>query len=289
MIDGLPRNRRFTARRPIEPVVRSYSWKHPATAVAATALLTLLLSLLLGATSCSTVQRAVVVTPHIEGATFVGNQQCFYCHTNYAHSFQGSVHFRVNVDAGTVPGGTSCESCHGPGSRHVEAPRERAGLILNPRKDPQACFTCHLDIQLQFRLPQHHPVIEGQMNCVQCHDPHGREIFQPNGGHGLAMARLNDQCASCHREQARPFVFEHEALREGCISCHEPHGSINSKMITQRDSNLCLKCHAQVQSTPGEIWIGKANHKTFLSLGTCWSAGCHTAVHGSNFQPKLLY
>jgi hypothetical protein len=37
------------------------------------------------------------------------------------------------------------------------------------------------------------------------------------------------------------------------------------------------------------IWIGKVNHKSYLALGTCWSAGCHTAIHGSNFQPRMLY
>lgn len=240
--------------------------------------------------SCGTIQRTVVVAPQIPGATFVGNDRCFDCHTNYARTFSGSVHFRVHVDIDTRPGGgTSCETCHGPGSRHVEAPRDRARLIVNPGKNPQACFDCHLDVHLQFRLPEHHPVPEGQMNCIQCHDPHGREIFKPARGLGLGMARLNEQCASCHREQARPFVFEHEAMREGCIACHQPHGSIHQKLLTERDANLCLKCHAQVQSSPGEIFIGQANHTALLSMGTCWSAGCHTAVHGSNFHPSLAY
>ena len=83
------------------------------------------------------------------------------------------------------------------------------------------------------------------MNCVQCHDPHGRDIFKTAGG--LAMARLNETCAQCHREQTKPVVFEHPALREGCASCHNPHGSVNPKLLTVRDSNLCLRCHAQVQ------------------------------------------
>lgn len=237
--------------------------------------------------SCGTIDRTVVVSPQIVGATPVGNEQCYYCHTNYARVFQGNVHFRVHLDHDDLPGGTSCESCHGPGSRHVEAPRDRARLIVNPGKDPEACFRCHLDIQLQFRLPQHHPVTEGLMNCVQCHDPHGREIFKPS--RGLAMARQNEQCLDCHREQARTFVFEHEAMRDGCVACHQPHGSIHAKLLTERDANLCLKCHAQVQAAPGEVWIGKVDHRSLLSLGTCWSAGCHTAVHGSNFQPKMLY
>lgn len=238
-------------------------------------------------TSCGTVQRTLVVAPQIPGASYIGNDQCYYCHTNYSRTFQGSVHYRVHLPTEPLAGGTSCESCHGPGSLHAAAPRDRASLIFNPRKDPQACYNCHLDVQLQFRLPQHHPVAEGHMNCVQCHDPHGREIFKPAGG--LGMARLNGQCSECHREQARTFVFEHEAMREGCVACHHPHGSIHAKLLTERDSNLCLKCHAQVQPSPGEIWIGKKDHQALLSLGTCWSAGCHTAVHGSNFQPKMLY
>jgi predicted CXXCH cytochrome family protein len=266
--------------------VKYVHWKPQALAASALVLLALAM---LGVSSCSTVQRSVVVPPSIPGATFVGNNQCVYCHTNYARSFQGNVHFRLQADLQGKPGGTSCESCHGPGSRHIEAPRERTALIVNPGKDPQACFQCHHDVHLQFRLPEHHPVPEGQMNCIQCHDPHGRESFKPARGHGLAMARLNEQCAECHREQARSFVFEHEAMREGCASCHQPHGSIHQKLLSERDANLCLKCHAQIQSAPGDVMIGKVNHKALLSLGSCWSAGCHTAVHGSNFQPKLLY
>ena len=125
------------------------------------------------------------------------------------------------------------------------------------------------------------------MNCVQCHDPHGADILKPAGG--LAMARLNDSCARCHREQARPFVFEHAALREGCVTCHNPHGSINAKLLLERDVNLCLKCHWEVQADTTQIVIGKQIHTQYLHLGTCFSAGCHTAVHGSNVSPKLRY
>lgn len=269
-------------RRSLRPVPQPPSPLIPAIltglALAAAALL---------AASCGTVSRTIAPPPHIPGAEFVGNAQCYECHTNYARAFQGNVHFRVQPAVGPLPGGASCESCHGPGSLHVNAPRDRAQFIFNPGRDPQACYNCHQDVHLQFRLPQHHPVPEGLMNCVQCHDPHGREIFKTSGG--LAMARLNEQCAGCHREQARPFVFEHEALREGCVSCHQPHGAVNDKLLAQRDVNLCLKCHAQIQANPGEAVIGQVDHRAFLAMGTCWSAGCHTAVHGSNFHPKLLY
>ena len=132
--------------------------------------------------------------------------------------------------------------------------------------------------------------MEGRMNCVQCHDPHGGDIFK--SASGLAMARLNENCAQCHREQTRPVAFEHGAMREGCVTCHNPHGSINRKLLTQNDPNLCLRCHAQNQGIfngSGTILIGSVDHTTFLSRATCWATGCHTAVHGSNVDPRLTY
>jgi DmsE family decaheme c-type cytochrome len=131
--------------------------------------------------------------------------------------------------------------------------------------------------------------MEDLMSCVDCHDPHGTEVHKRSGL--LAMSRLNDSCAKCHQEQTRPFIFEHEALREGCVSCHQPHGSINDKMLTEHDPNLCLKCHAQVAmgGAGDDIAIGQVSHRDFLQSGTCWSAGCHTAVHGSNVDRLLRY
>ena len=105
------------------------------------------------------------------------------------------------------------------------------------------------------------------------------------------MARLNQTCAQCHREQTKPVIFEHAALREGCTVCHSPHGSVNPKLLTERDANLCLKCHAQVHrpGTLGNLFIGNVNHSTFVRYGSCWVAGCHTAIHGSNVQPYYFY
>jgi predicted CXXCH cytochrome family protein len=238
--------------------------------------------------SCSTVPREVWVPPDIPGASYVGNKACFYCHTNYARPFPTSPHARVRFRAPEITREAGCESCHGPGSKHVEVGGGAGRFIVNPGKDPAACFQCHLEVRGEFTLPQRHPVVEGHMNCVQCHDPHGMDILKPAGG--LAMARLNESCAQCHREQTRPFVFEHEALREGCTVCHNPHGSVNDKMLVERDSNLCLKCHAQeADSMPGEIFIGKVQHTAFVRQGTCWAAGCHTAVHGSNVHPRMFY
>jgi predicted CXXCH cytochrome family protein len=238
--------------------------------------------------SCSTTPGEVVVPLEIPGVHYVGNKACMDCHAEILRKFPASPHARVHFENAAMAGETGCESCHGPGSKHIES-GGNAKFIINPGNDPTSCFQCHLDVQAEFNLPQHHPVIEGHMKCVQCHDPHGGDIFKPRGG--LAMARQNESCAQCHREQTRPFVFEHEALREGCTVCHNPHGSINQKMLIESDPNLCLRCHAQVQSSgsSGFILIGNTDHTDLLRIGTCWTAGCHTAIHGSNVDPRLRY
>jgi predicted CXXCH cytochrome family protein len=240
--------------------------------------------------SCSTSTRTMAAPPEIPGATYAGNKACYECHTNITRVFSASPHAHIHFESAKLQGQTGCESCHGPGSKHIEAGGGRGKFIVNPGKDPTACFQCHLETEAEFKLPQHHPVIEGRMNCVQCHDPHGADIFKTSGG--LAMARRNESCAPCHREQTRPFVFEHEALREGCAICHNPHGSINRKLLLEPDPNLCLKCHAQTHGpgvAGGQIYIGHVDHTLLLRQGTCWAAGCHTAVHGSNVHPRMFY
>jgi predicted CXXCH cytochrome family protein len=240
--------------------------------------------------SCSTLERTVVAPPAIEGAAFVGNRSCFECHTNYVRGFSASPHARLRFEGAPGQSDNGCEACHGPGSKHIAGGGGRGKFIVNPGRDATACFQCHLQTHAEFNLPQHHPVLEKKMNCIQCHDPHGMDIMKPAGGPSLA--RLNENCAACHREQTRPVVFEHEAMREGCIVCHKPHGSINRKMLVASDSNLCLRCHAQVQGpgvTSGDIYIGKVPHGDLMRMGTCWASGCHTSVHGSNVDPRMRY
>jgi predicted CXXCH cytochrome family protein len=240
--------------------------------------------------SCSTVSRTVSAPPVIAGASYVGNQVCTECHRDITRVFPTSGHARIHLEDPRAVGQTGCESCHGAGSLHAAGGGGRGKFINNPGKDPAPCFECHRPTEAEFHLPQHHPVKEKKMNCVQCHDPHGGDIFKPAGG--LAMARLNEGCAQCHREQTRPFVFEHPALREGCTVCHHPHGSINAKLLVQRDVNLCLRCHAQTPGpsvTGGSIYIGNVDHTSYIRMGACWSSGCHTAVHGSNVDTRLRF
>jgi predicted CXXCH cytochrome family protein len=245
--------------------------------------------------SCSTTTRTVVAPPSIPGAEFVGSEECATCHEAITRDFRTATHARLKAPGDNAKN-MGCESCHGPGSLHVKSGGER-GTIVNPKKSPTTCFQCHMEVRAKFDLPHHHPVLEGKVSCADCHNPHKGDAIKGGGtnlpqslkGGGMALLSQNETCFQCHTAQRGPFVYEHEALREGCVSCHSPHGSVNQRMLTERNQTLCLKCHFQQQTAPGRIFIGDTEHTTFLPQGTCWSAGCHEAIHGSQVSNFLRF
>jgi predicted CXXCH cytochrome family protein len=240
--------------------------------------------------SCVSGGRTNMVPASIPGADFVGTSECASCHEELVRDFRTADHAMLQAKGGNSID-MGCESCHGPGSKHVGS-GGAPGTIIDPDKSPESCYRCHLDTKAQFNLPYSHQVLSGKMTCSECHDPHKGSA---NKGGGTSLARTNDTCTECHTQQRGPFVFQHEATREGCTACHAPHGSTNQKMLTERNSTLCLKCHFQDQTGPpvsaaNQLRIGSSAHDiNRMSRGTCWTAGCHEGVHGSNTDRHLRY
>ena len=235
--------------------------------------------------SCMMAGRTVVAPPQIPGATLVGTRQCAQCHEDRTEHFASASHARLNLTGDGKVGDISCEACHGPGSLHVKAGGGK-GNIINPRQSPETCFQCHLDKRAQFSLPNSHQVLNGQMSCADCHDVHKGNAIT---GTGVDLEGMNATCTKCHTQQKGPYVYEHGAMREGCIACHNPHGTINAKMLVARDANLCLRCHLESpdpgvsgQINANAIRRTVENHNTRLMQGACWNAGCHEQPHGSN-------
>ena len=232
--------------------------------------------------SCMSINRIAMAPPHVPGATFLGSESCSECHDSYSRDFHGATHAGL-----TVPGENAteagCESCHGAGSVHVES-GGAFHTIINPRKSPQVCFECHLEMRAKFGLPHHHELDGGNLSCSECHDSHKGPAIRAGAS---VLAGQDESCIKCHAAQRGPFAFEHEAMREGCVTCHDPHGSLNAKMLTERNSNLCLKCHVQERNS--DLMIGGLSHSFLAQRGTCWTAGCHEAVHGSHVSTSLRF
>jgi predicted CXXCH cytochrome family protein len=259
--------------------------------------------IILAALSCRTVNRAEVVLPNVPGAKYIGSSECEQCHETLYRNFATADHAHLIARGTNSMIDAGCESCHGPCSLHSDSggdikppysftpgrpQRDSYGshLAIPPARSIETvCFQCHAEVRGQFELPSHHPVPERHMSCTDCHSPHKGSIYR---GGGTALLSENDNCLRCHPAQRGPYVFEHEVMREGCTMCHNAHGSVNAKLLSVRNANLCLKCHYQ-QVINGQILIGGSDHTLRLQQGTCWTAGCHEAVHGSRVDSSLRF
>src|ERR1700721_3118902 len=84
--------------------------------------------------SCSSLNRTEMSPPQIPGATFVGSAACEQCHQDTYRGFHTATHYRLKAP-GTNAMNIGCESCHGPGSQHVES-GGAPNTLINPGKHP---------------------------------------------------------------------------------------------------------------------------------------------------------
>jgi DmsE family decaheme c-type cytochrome len=189
--------------------------------------------------------------------------RCLTCHASAHPDFERSPHAKANV---------SCVSCH---SIHKSEDKER----LLRAAQPTLCFQCHTDTKAAFNMPFHHQVNEGLIKCTDCHDVHG--TFEKSN-----LRSRNDSnliCTKCHTEKRGPFVYEHTPVKaEGCMGCHNPHGSQNARMLNMPSINaLCNQCHSPVAAATIHGQAGGSSE-----LVPCTS--CHTYIHGSNMNVAFL-
>src|SRR5215212_922461 len=172
-------------------------------------------------------------------ATYVGSEVCQACHEDNFNAFQKSPHRAVS---------NTCESCHGPGSKHAESASAddiKNPLKLAPAAADRSCLGCHLNQPSHSgRIQSSHA--KNQVSCTSCHSIHA------HGPLGLVVrkpAAINAQCSSCHISQWAQFQkpFKHR-VAEGamsCVDCHNPHGSFRPAMTQTFANNEpgCFRCH----------------------------------------------
>lgn len=176
-----------------------------------------------------------------EGAKFVGRETCASCHAEADAAFDKTFHGRKAKSDPRLS--KACESCHGPGSEHVDGGGDKS-KILNPKNMApeavaQSCMTCHKDKSLMMWKTGPHATAD--VSCLTCHSVH-----KGSGNKSLTNG-ATDSCLNCHKKQKADMrLASHHPVLEGkmtCASCHNPHGGIEGNLKGDSLEETCAKCH----------------------------------------------
>lgn len=228
-----------------------------------------------------------VAEPVVPGDTdppaYVGQSICRSCHAYESDHWSGTIHARLSRHPRNALQARACESCHGPGSRHVRDPTDGDAIVGFTRGSKSTvsemnamCLECH-DGGGRIFWPE--SVHERQrLACSDCHNPMARQ--SPRGL--LARSTVSATCFECHPAQRTQFrKRSHMPLLEGkiaCSDCHDPHGSPSEPLLRGDGINqLCTGCHAEKRGP--FIW----EHAPVVE--SCLN--CHEA-HGSNHEALLV-
>jgi predicted CXXCH cytochrome family protein len=75
-------------------------------------------------------------------------------------------------------------------------------------------------------------------------------------------------------------MFEHAPVVENCVTCHDPHGSVNDRMLTAKVPMLCQRCHNHTRHPPRVYDAVGLQERTQGYGRSCLN--CHQAIHGTN-------
>ena len=248
-----------------------------------------------------TAQSNAAPTP---GAGYVGSEACQACHEDQFNRFALTKHGKLGGLPDWKDKVQGCESCHGPGGKHLEDATVPGTIIsfknMNPKQVSETCLACHAgrETHNNFRRGEHW---RNDVACTDCHSPHGTPLqnmrnsdsqtyisetsLQNASVASVKILKMSEPqlCISCHNETRSQFTkpFHHRVL-EGtmkCSDCHNPHGGFEAKQtkLAVGTDQVCVKCHANKQ---GPFAFEHA------PLKTEGCSACHSP-HGSS-NPKML-
>jgi DmsE family decaheme c-type cytochrome len=181
-------------------------------------------------------------------ATYVGQDTCVGCHEAEGNTLHQTAHGKAQ-NPRTPAGGQGCESCHGPGSPHVDDPSKPDSIkrfpTMKPRDVSDTCLACHSrGSHTQWKGSMHDA---RNLTCTTCHSVHAPKSEKSQ----LKTASIIETCVACHAtEVAKQQRLGHMPVREGkmtCTSCHNPHGTTNVRMLRTGNwiNETCTGCHAE--------------------------------------------
>ena len=196
----------------------------------------------------------LIQTPFVKKALAVGTEKCRQCHEAPSVQWENTIHakwepyFIKQAKARDVKK-TDCETCHGPGSLHIEDPINRMNIIsfgpesANTRGEQNAvCLNCHEKGGLYHWKGNIHG---RNLRCTDCH--HVMDNLSKRGL--LNDTSERDICLRCHVQKKKDILrsphLSHDEAKMTCSTCHAPHGSDTPGILSASSVNEnCFQCHA---------------------------------------------
>jgi len=216
-------------------------------------------------------------------AGYAGSESCKECHADLYKNLGTTPHWKIAFDKrdhGAAAAG-QCESCHGPGSEHVNSGGDPAKIVsfkgMSANKISATCLTCHQygEEHSNFLRSAHKT---SEVSCLDCHSAHHYQEPQ------YLMVKAQPQlCYQCHSEARADFAktFHHRVDEKliKCTDCHNQHGGfVNAQLRTAANQDaVCVRCHTE-KAGPFVF-----EHAPKLTEGC---TACH-APHGS-VNPRML-
>lgn len=150
-----------------------------------------------------------------------------------------------------------------------------------------ACIECHESEAASMSGTAHDVTSTRTVTCASCHsdvsaehleDP---EAFPPRHLDALRTDSLTARCASCHAHPHTLNMIErdpHEGAGLSCASCHRVHDNKHAGLLHDKETTLCVSCHASVKSD----FAMPSHHPVMEEVVSC--ADCHMTVSRSAKQ-----
>ncbi len=155
-------------------------------------------------------QGKLSAVPSHDASQYVGSDTCKTCHEDvYKKQFEATPHFKT-----TLGDGHGCESCHGPGSAHVDGGGNVSKIIsfekLSRQESSERCLSCHGEAHEQRRFAQSSHD-SNDVGCLDCHSPHHAKDAQ-----FLLVQKQPQLCYGCHTSAKADFAKPyHHRVEEG--------------------------------------------------------------------------
>lgn len=132
------------------------------------------------------------------GSHSANHLRCMDCHQIHQTALKAAKESRISFDQGTR------------GALAAASVSPETNAIIRPMSETNdACLKCHPTERAQMSMPYHHPLREGKMSCLDCHDPHGGR-----DGRNLKTTNVNQLCLSCHAQYRGPYAYQHPRSRK---------------------------------------------------------------------------